>query len=303
MSIPAEFQEREYESLFIQELSKMGSATWSPGQTDEFLLGFDGAAWIKPWSLLRFGFPAGAPRPPFWPIFRFNLWQGRELGRELFREWEDFAEDFFPARSFNFFVQHKRPHQSTAQGASGDYWKQAYFEFKIDKQQQMRLEKLEHALGAGAVVTYSCPAFMLKRELWAYEKNAKLIANTNFVSPSLLKGHSRYTFLKPGHSGFANEDPEIINGEPLRVRFVAADERSEGGLSSQILNAGNAIHDLMSEEPEESAALYRLILERLSEVSGRISGGLLFQAIKRIVAFNGANGTSWVVLTRPQIME
>ena len=38
MGIQAEFQEREYESLFIQELAKLGSFTWSPGQTDEFIL-------------------------------------------------------------------------------------------------------------------------------------------------------------------------------------------------------------------------------------------------------------------------
>ena len=35
MAIPSEFLEREYESLFIQELSKLGSFTWTPGQTDE----------------------------------------------------------------------------------------------------------------------------------------------------------------------------------------------------------------------------------------------------------------------------
>lgn len=106
MAIPSEFLEREYESLFIQELNKLGSFTWTPGQTDEFLLGFDGASWVNPLQLMKFGFPKPVPTSklrkffPYWPL---KFWHGEHLTRHFLHYWEKFADDFFPPKALNFF--------------------------------------------------------------------------------------------------------------------------------------------------------------------------------------------------------
>jgi hypothetical protein len=150
VAIPSEFQEREYESLFIQELTRLGSFTWSPGQTDEFFLGFDGALWIDPLRLMRLGFPtpdrASHRWHHFWPLWEPEFWLGQQLHSQFIKEWRRFADDAFPQKSLNFFVQHKRPCQLTKRGKHGGHWGQSYFEFKIDAQQQRRLEQLESIL-------------------------------------------------------------------------------------------------------------------------------------------------------------
>ncbi len=308
MAIPSEFQEREYESLFIQELAKLGSVTWSPGQTDECLLGFDGALWIDPSRLLRFGFP----RPDharhrwhhFWPFWEPEFWHGQQLHSQFIDEWRRFANDTFPKKSLNFFVQHKRPFQTTEQGACGDHWRQAYFEFKIDTQQQRRLEQLENKLGDAGVVTYSCAAFLKKDDLWKHQENTAIVRNSNFVSAKKLSGHNRYTFIDSGHSGYANPDPEAIEDEPLFERIASAYERSEGAFSDQVKRAGAAVHEIMNEEDPNGTGLYRQILNRFAEGSEveRIESVFLTSLIQ-ILAFNTVNSTSYAVITAPTRKE
>lgn len=304
MAIPAEFQEREFESLFIQELSKLGCFTWSPGQTDEFFLGFDGALWIDPLKLIRFGFPTPTRVSRWrhmWPLWEQEFWHGRKLHPEFLTEWRKFADDAFPPKLVNFFVQHKRPHQTTEQGICGDYWGQAYFEYKIDRQQQSRLEQLEDKLSDRGVVTYSCAAFLKKTDLWKYEGSGTIVSHSNFVSAKKLSGHNRYTFIGPGHTGFANVEPTIIEDKPLLERLTSTYERSEGTYSSQVKRAGKAVHEIMVEEDSSDTGLYHQLLNRFSEVSefGRKDDDFL-SSILKVLVFNTVNSTSWAIVTAPK---
>lgn len=309
MPITAEFQEREYESFFIQELTKLGSATWSPGQTDECFLGFDGANWVNPLQLMKFGFPV----PDFnrhrllrlWDILQRSLWHGQVIDRHFLDEWLHFANHAFPPKSLNFFVQHKRPCQLTKRGKHGVHWGQGYFEFKIDKQQQKRLQQLENKLGASGVVTYACAAFLRKEELWNHQRKNTILSNSNFVSSKKLAGHDRYTFVKSGHSGYANPDPEVIEDEPLLTRIASAYAKSEGKFSRQVKSAGAAVHEIMNEEDPNKTSLYHQILRRIarnSEVEGyegaRTDGDFL-SSLLQVLAFNTVNSTSWAIITAP----
>ena len=305
MSIPPEFQEREYESLFIQELTKLGSTTWSPGQTDEFFLGFDGASWVAPLQLMKFGFPTSGPTPRwqsrFWPFWLPEYWYGERLHPEFIKEWRRFADDFFPPKSLNFFVQHKRPYQTTEQGACGDHWGQAYYEYKIDRQQQERLEQLESKLSNAGIVTYACAAFMKKADLWKHEENTSLITNSNFVSAGALNGHSRYTFIEPGHSGFANADPKEIQDRALLERISDAYENSEGSFSYQVKSASIAVQEIMDEEAPNRTSLYHQILNRgLGRLDISLDSENPVVPLLQVLSFCTVNSTSWSIINKPK---
>lgn len=319
MAIPAEFQEREYESFFIQEIAKLGGFTWSPGQTDENLLGFDGGMWLNPHFLYQFGFPSDfdkktilerlAHRFDYLYLWHPHFMQGKRLHNEIVEGWHKFANGIFPDRSLNFFVQHKRPYQSTERGAAGDYWKGAYFEFHIDNNQQRRLQQLELQLDTAGVVTYSCAAFMKKTDLYDFQQSQQIIKQSNFVGPSHLVGHSRYTYTQPGHTGFANADPTPIRDETILSRLLSASERVEGSFSSKIKQAGRAVSNVMEEESPNGTGLYFDIVERLEysfgidiEAKDRRDETVL-NSIAKIMAFNTVNSTSWAIITPPKKLE
>lgn len=303
MSIHAEFQEREFETLFNQELTKLGCFTWSPGQTDEFLLGFDGATWIDPLKLMRFGFRTPNDIPAWYrfrPMWEPEFWYGRELSPSLIQDWFVYAEEMFPPIALNFFVQHKRPKQTTEQGACGDHWGQAYYEYKINKQQQRRLEQLERKIGNSGVVTYCCAAFLKKSDLWKNEEKAKIIENSNFIGASQLNGHTRYTYINAGHEGFANSEPKEIKDKPILQKIVNSYGRSEGGLIVQLKSAANIVEEIMNEEDPNGVSLYfRLVNRLLDGFESRRSATGIIESIVKVMAFNTVNSTSWTIIASP----
>ncbi len=239
-----------------------------------------------------------------WPTWEPEFWLGQRMHPLFIEEWRRFADNVFPNKSLNFFVQHKRPYQSTEQGACGDHWGQAYFEYKIDKQQQIRLEQLENRLSKAGIVTYSCAAFLKKADLWKCEESSTLIANTNFVSAKKLSGHNRYTFVEAGHTGFANPNPEPILDRPLLDRIVEAYEISEGSFSNQVRNAGRAVHAVMDEEAPNGISLYHQLLNRVTERFGpEVGDDGFLSSLFKVLAFNTVNSTSWSIITKPTRKE
>ena len=240
-------------------------------------------------------------RRALWPFWEPDFWSGRRLDPTMIDEWRKHADDFFPPNPINFFVQHKRPHQTAEQGASGEYWKQAYYEFKINAQQQARLEALERNLGPSGVVTYACAAFLSKSQLWQHSQTADIVGNSNFISAGKLTGHTRYTFIEPGHVGHANADPTPIEDKPLLERLVSAGERSEGLFSAQIKRAGRAVNEMMAGEDTDTESLYQTLLNRLFD--GLDTGDLdddLSVSLARVLAFNAVNSTTWTIVTAPK---
>ena len=57
------------------------------------------------------------------------------------------------------------------------------------------LENLETYAQNRALILYACPAFFKKEELYEHIVNSSVIASTNYVKPTKLKDHKKYTFL------------------------------------------------------------------------------------------------------------
>jgi hypothetical protein len=87
------------------------------------------------------------------------------------------------------------------------------------------LQKLEQKTLSHAIVVYACPAFWKRKELWMFI-DGKLVENSNFVKPSNLQGHQRYTFVRGGKDGYACSEPIKVEGTDILTEISRMRERS-----------------------------------------------------------------------------
>ena len=120
------------------------------------------------------------------------------------------------------------------------------------------------------------------------------------MSAKKLSGHSRYTFIAPGNTGFANVDPEAVQDIPLFDRIAQAYESSEGSFSYQVRSAARAVNSIMDEEDPNGTSLYHQLLNRMTESrdSARSEGDFLLP-LTQVLAFSIVNSTSWAIVTKP----
>jgi len=112
----------------------------------------------------------------------------------------------------NLFIQHKRPdYLRTKKGGEFVFWDSPYFRYDIDENQNDSLTVLENNLGNSGLVVYACPATAQVDELRQFAEQGSLVENSNFVNPSLLSGHSKYTFILGGTTGRAFSEPKEIS--------------------------------------------------------------------------------------------
>lgn len=172
---------------------------YTPGQKLENKLGIDAAIF--------------SGNPEFWKLWKGNsgLRSGLILTPDLWDRIEKTVNsDFFPEFKFNLFVQHKRPEYIFSPlGAEYPFWGQPYFRYDTVDNQQETLYKLERRVSAEAIVVYACPSFWRRVDLWSYI-DGKLVENSNFVRPTDLQGHGRYTFVRGGRFGRAFSRPAEI---------------------------------------------------------------------------------------------
>lgn len=319
MAIPAEFYEREYENFFNRELEKLGGFVWTPGQLDENVLGFDAGAWLPSWRLFYWSNPKKKALDLYYFMKYFFAYEGRGvvLDREFINDWEIFMDDFFPPKGLNFFVQYKRPLFVKYRGRSFSRringcegrWGRSYYQYYLRKNQQRRLALLEKRLGESGVVTYSCAAFHTKNDLWKFQNEKRIIRMSNFVGPGKLNGHSKYTFIEPGHYGCANPEPEEIEDIPLSVKFARAsrksmttgeeeevDSKSFSGLVSHASNAVLSIYEEEDDNERESFYYYLRFFEREYRLLYEVD---LYRNVIIIMTFNFLNSTSWSILSPP----
>ena len=319
MVIPAEFHEREYENFFNRELEKLGGFVWTPGQLDENILGFDAGVWLPSRRLFYWSNPRKKSLDLYYYLKYFFAYEGRGvvLDREFLNDWEGFMNSFFPPRRLNFFAQYKRPLfvgrlRHSKIDRSGRYWGRPYYQFYIDRNQQRRLSLLEGKLGKSGVVTYSCAAFHTKAALWRFQNEKRIVRMSNFVGPGKLNGHSKYTFVEPGHYGFANPEPEKIEDIPLYVKFVRASEVSMAEIaekeaesksfSSLVSVASRSVISVYEEEDSNARESFYGLLNSFEKMSGGLYGVDLYRDIFTIVSFNFLNSTSWSIISPPPEM-
>lgn len=201
-----EFKEKTYEKYFGHELSRLTKTTFSPDQCDEALLGFDEAFFL----------------PEDW-FFRFGPYVRRNRRRHLtgvdineFNKYGGRLAEHMPPFRFNLFVQFKRPTFLTSSGAKQwSDWNQSYYRYETTPHQQEALERIAVQSFGRAATIYSSPAFWQASDLWVHVHNEVVVKQSNIADARKLKGHKRYSYIKPGFRGKGHSETVDIESEPL----------------------------------------------------------------------------------------
>ena len=279
----AEFSEREYETVFNREISTKCQFIWTPGQHQEHWLGFDGA------------YVSDDPRLALldlWP----HMLPGTRLLPEYWEEWISNVDRLLPPFRFNLFVQHKRPEYiASPRGKERSHWRCRYYRFDIDQHQQRRLVELEVKTTDHALVTYACAAFHRSSDLWDCTQRRSLVTSSNYVSPSLLSGHERYSFKKGGNNGAVHSDTEAVEDVPIVDRLDLQVPSDRVSIRDLIQLAAATAGEIM-ESDELAGDLFR----RIVEVSTRFQSDLSPVQRSIVVArvFCVLNATSWTIVCR-----
>lgn len=214
----AEFKEKPFETYFLAEMARLTNVLFSPDQSDEGILGFDGAFFL-PVPEFRAFFPSVRVRR--WRHFLgMTASEIDEFGRVL--------DARLPTFNLNLFVQYKRPEWlQRANATEWTSWNASYYRYTIDAKQQGLLEKILAAAAGRAAVVYAAPAFWESSELFALARSGGIIENSNIASAGMLAGHQRFTYTAPGSYGIAHSEPENIEGPALEaiLRRGADNER------------------------------------------------------------------------------
>lgn len=219
--VPAEFEEKQFETSINHELANVESIVYAPGQVLENTLGIDAALVCS--------------KSEFWKLFQNapdSLYPAERtpIGIQMRNEyWAclDQAIERFPPVQFNLFLQHKRPEYATTPGcAEWMSWGAPYYRFALVDHQQKALEALAGVASGEALVAYACPAFHTLADLWQHSGDRTLIDATNFARANALAGHAKYSFQMAGAAGIGHSEPEDIEsfdfrGEVARLRQIA----------------------------------------------------------------------------------
>ena len=282
----AQFCEREYESNFNLQVPKLNAPIWSPGQIQEHVLGFDAAFLSHSPLIFRIA------------SHRLHHPDGVFVSPASWQQYFDIASHHLPPSIFNLFVQHKRPEYiGSPLGKERNYWLGPYYRYGIDKQQQLCLEKLETLAGNDALVTYACAAFHTSQQLWDHAVQSTLIQSSNFVRPAALIDHDRYSFDKPGGSGWATSEPAVVEGTAFSERFAEhLDSRNEHTLGEIIKKAAKIVREAMY-TPGVSGQLFEQVLTDVS--GGELDEDSVLHSYITVQAFCFVNRTSWSIVMQP----
>lgn len=208
-----DFKEKTYETYFQSELARLTNVCFSPDQTDEFFLGFDGSFFLNT-EVLR----------NIVPYMRPNRWrrligmQAAEINRldyELNRR--------LPPFKLNLFIQYKRPElMSRSSAAEWGTWNNSYYRYEITNHQQKVLERVSANAHGRAAVVYASPAISNSLDLFYFAQRGVVIENSNIASVGRLANHHRFSYTLPGHFGVGHSEPGPIESETLNALLQQA---------------------------------------------------------------------------------
>jgi hypothetical protein len=235
----AEFEEKTYESYFGQEVTRIVRNSFSPGQIDEAILGFDGSFFI-PFFCRNIHFSRLFPRwlGHFPGIILSDIdYLIDELDRDL------------PRCRLNLFVQYKRPEYVFGhRAAEWNCWQRPYFRYALTNHQQLALERLEQKSNGRAAVIYASPAFWESSDLYKRAAAGHVVAGSNIARVSAMAGHSRFTYTDPGASGIAHSEPERVNGPSLEEILNRGLENEKLRLTDHIIATSKAIQSVFDND-------------------------------------------------------
>lgn len=201
------FKEKTYETYFQTEIGRLTDVSFAPDQTDEGLLGFDGAFFIPFIGMVG-----------LFPYVRAARWR-RFIGMSASEidSLGDELNDRLPPFNLNLFVQYKRPERmARSNAAEWPCWEAAYYRYSNDERQQLLLEKIATAAHGRATVVYASPAFWSNNDLFSHARGGTIVANSNIADVANLTGHHRFSYREAGHHGIGHSEPAPIESQPIK---------------------------------------------------------------------------------------
>jgi len=123
------------------------------------------------------------------------------------------------------------------------HWRSAYFRFDLTPHQQGALEACANSLGASGYVAYGSPAFSCRADLFTFQEQRTLAANTHFAPALKLSKHSRYIYVSAHSAGKGHSDPvtiepvHFLDGPPHDPPPPGDDGRGDGRSPDAVLSA------------------------------------------------------------------
>ena len=271
----AEFEEKEFEGAFNRELPV--TDFWSPGQVGEAKYGFDATFFFAgPFLFRGFGFE----RYP----------RGIKLNERRWLRFFNEADAVLPPFRLNLFIQYKRPARVRGhRAAEWSYWQRAYYRYDLAQHQLNRLILLEREIGLKGLVVYASPAFHTKSQLWANMRRRKLVDKTNYVRPTTIEGHHRYSYISAGTVGLAcSEETPTSDPEFRDMLSQAWESNAPRAFSKLVDEAGGGIARSMVETEDQGRSTFQTISNYLQGDSR----APIIGALANIFAFNFVYGTS-----------
>lgn len=285
----AEFEEKQYEQLLNNELASK-KRIFPTGQVFENTVGVDVALFSRHPAFWRLWSPLWMLAPLFPPKRGLHL--DPHFWDELTSEWN---HNRFPIKyKCNVFLQHKRPeYVPSGRGEELRYWRQPFFRYHIEKEQQDMLFRLEQRVSKDALVLYSCPAFWKSTDLWNFMHDGKLVENSNFAKPSLLNGHHKYSFVNGGKLGKAFSEPtEVPNSDLLKEIDRLSESKIEHQSNTRFIkNTASLLNGIAEESHDEFKKIYNLALKSFNQTEHELG-----KSLTQIFSFLFITGISWYVI-------
>jgi hypothetical protein len=293
--IPAEFEEKTYESPLYGQLERANPFVYSPGQVLENSVGFD--AGLRATNMVLWQ-TVGYSAPPDGTLLASIAWPAGWGPHN--------PKSAFPDVRLNLFLQAKRPfyHKTkprllkTLDGVNTPLWA-----FDIVEHQQKLLQVLAEKTQGTAHVAYASAVFHTNAALFAHMKGGTIVENSTFPSAMALQGHDKWYYWSPGAAGAANPNPEIIQEAPFldRIRTLArqAKRYERDDLSWLDVTARNVIEvAYTSEGPLDAVgAHFSDDLLRLNRLADQFELRPSLRAYAQIGLFTARFDLRWLVVT------
>ena len=240
------FNERDFEREFGFNLrnSYGGTVSRSPSLFEEKFLGVDEVTFV---NLEKFNDEI-TRETVFQGSGRFRSGSGiRPRDIEFFLEHKLWQDD---GSKYNLFVQYKVPEfLITKRARQWHYWGKEFFRFPITEHQQEALYSLSTAIGSNAFVVYASPAFSGRDNLENHAKSGSIVANSHVVEASLLGAagrHHTYSYMDSKSKGYANSEPEEIEGRSLEFLVSLGDELNAIPTSEFLISTSETVTQISS---------------------------------------------------------
>lgn len=240
------FNERDFEREFGFNLrnSYGGTVSRSPSLFEEKFLGVDEVTFVNLEKLN--GEITG--ETVFQGNGRFRSGSGiRPRDIEYFLEHKLWQDD---GSKYNLFIQYKMPEfLTTKRSRQWHYWGKEFFRFPITEHQQEALYSLSDSLAPNAFVVYASPAFSGRDKLEYYAQSSSIVANSHVVEASLLGAagrHQTYSYMDSKSQGYANSEPEEIEGRSLEFLVSLGDELNVVPTSEFLISTSETVTQISS---------------------------------------------------------